>query len=836
VGGVTGVSGPADATSRPRSAVVVGVDGSGRTHRLRAIAASAPGACWVPPGTDGAGLEQLLADAHRTGALVVVDDAHLLGPDALTPLVAAARGGRPLAMARRPTITLPALADLDDAIAADGSVDVIGALAPATLAQLLAAATGQAPDAAEVARLHAVSGGLAAVAAALAQAGGDPTPADLRARVQRRLARLPAPVVRVARLLALRLDLPDGVLAVAADVDLDTLAEAARELREVGFLVPPGEGMVPAIAALLVDELSPAELRRVHDAVAHGLRATGGDVVAAAERLRAARARTPAAADAFLEAGERLRFTDPAAALGWFADALDAGLAPALAAAGQAEAGVLLGLDVQTEPPPGATDGVRARLLVAQGVAAAQQGRAERAGQLLAGTCATLACVPLASTGRPLPAPSALAADAVPAGVRLLAEAMQWIADPAAALPALIEAAEAVQASRPSLLLPDSPHAVGAVLAVTVADAATAEHLLREAVAAQVGGPAGVRRHRLLLAWARMRSGRFDTAVTELAATDAAALPGRDRLLVSALQAGLARRSGDIARLRDAWTTAEQLLARRAVDLLQVEPLEELLVAAARLRRPQRVEPVVQALQEVVDRLGHPPAWSVTLDWLRLQLAVAVDDVTGTGELADRLDAVTGTGPRQLAQQRAGRCWAQVLRGEVDDAALAAAVDALAAAELPWEASRLAGQAAIRCNDAALARRLLERARDLSGPDALVYDDATPGSPSRGAASGGSTAGGAVAAGSAAGRPAASGLSDREVEVAQLVLDGRTHREIGAQLFLSPKTVEHHVARIRTKLGATTRADFQAALRRVLGTDARPPPQRPPQEPPQQPG
>jgi DNA-binding CsgD family transcriptional regulator len=54
------------------------------------------------------------------------------------------------------------------------------------------------------------------------------------------------------------------------------------------------------------------------------------------------------------------------------------------------------------------------------------------------------------------------------------------------------------------------------------------------------------------------------------------------------------------------------------------------------------------------------------------------------------------------------------------------------------------------------------------------------------------------------------------VAVARLVLAGGTHREIGAQLFIAPKTVEHHVARIRGKLGATSRADFVAALRRAL--------------------
>ena len=59
-------------------------------------------------------------------------------------------------------------------------------------------------------------------------------------------------------------------------------------------------------------------------------------------------------------------------------------------------------------------------------------------------------------------------------------------------------------------------------------------------------------------------------------------------------------------------------------------------------------------------------------------------------------------------------------------------------------------------------------------------------------------------------------LSAREQEVAACVVDGLTHKEIGAMLFISPKTVEHHVARIRQKLGATSRAELLAGLRSTL--------------------
>jgi DNA-binding CsgD family transcriptional regulator len=137
----------------------------------------------------------------------------------------------------------------------------------------------------------------------------------------------------------------------------------------------------------------------------------------------------------------------------------------------------------------------------------------------------------------------------------------------------------------------------------------------------------------------------------------------------------------------------------------------------------------------------------------------------------------------------AGRQWSAVLHGTVDEGQVTDTAAKLAAVQLPWEASRLVGQAGVRTTDPAAARRLLERARDLAGTEPATTGPASPG---------------------------AAGLSEREVEVSRLVLAGRTHREIGAQLYIAPKTVEHHVARIRAKLGATTRAEFIAALRHVL--------------------
>jgi HD-GYP domain-containing protein (c-di-GMP phosphodiesterase class II) len=56
------------------------------------------------------------------------------------------------------------------------------------------------------------------------------------------------------------------------------------------------------------------------------------------------------------------------------------------------------------------------------------------------------------------------------------------------------------------------------------------------------------------------------------------------------------------------------------------------------------------------------------------------------------------------------------------------------------------------------------------------------------------------------GGPWPAGLSDREVEVLRLLAHGSTNRQIGAELVISPRTAEHHVQHIYTKIGGSTRA------------------------------
>jgi len=998
--------------------VVVGVDGAGRTFRLRRLAAESGTPVWWAAGDLAPGL----AEATSDGALVVVDDAHRLDPDALAALASAARSGVAMHISRRPTIGSPELASLDEAVAG-GGVEVVGPMSVDEVAVLVATVTGRTVSPETAAAVHEAAAGMAVVAAALADAlaaslgsrsvgalgsagrvgsdvagsgvagsagsagsvgavrggqsrrpggaasGGvvsprvaavleEPAPA-LVARVQRRFAVLAPEVSAVARVLALRLEFDDDVLAGAADTSPGALPAALRTLRDEGLLVPGEERMIPAVALAVFGELSAAERRRLHDAVGRALVAAGADPVVAATQLRAARVRTPAVAAIYARAGEATRFTDPAAALAWFDDADDAGADPADTAAGRAEAGALLGLPVDVDPQ--ATDPRLARLA---GAAAAQDGRTERAADTLLAADPALAVPVLVGVGRLDEARIAAKGD------RLGEAALAAAEDPDAAVPLLIEAAEVAERATPSAVLPDTPHALGAIVAVAAGDLAAAEHLLERAamgglatgsvgagssatgssisgssttgssatglsatgsvpsgsvasrssttgrsatgsvssgsvsggsapggsaasglgagewaaggssaagsstggssrtgssgtgsssggssasgssatglsatgssssgssssgsgaggssvtgrsvagssaagssaaglvasgwsgsgsvgarggVVGGFGGPAAAVRHRLLLAWARMRAGRFDAALVELARPETD-LPGRERLLRAAIAAGIARRRGDIAGLRAVWGGVEPVLARRVVDLWQLEAAEELLVAAARLQQLRRVEPVLALLERTVDGLGRPPAWAAALGWLRVQVAVAAADPAEARQQAERIP--TGAGPRGEAQRVAAAVWADLLAGTaVPPDTVLAVTDGLAAVQLPWEASRLAGQAAIHTTDPVVARRLLERARELSEPDTTAAEQPA----------------------AKVGR--AGSLSERELAVAKLVLAGSTHREIGAQLYIAPKTVEHHVARIRSKLGAGSRAELLAVLREIV--------------------
>jgi DNA-binding CsgD family transcriptional regulator len=839
----------------PARLLVVARGGHGKTRFARAAAAALEQRSVPVTVVRGRSGMPLPAAETVTGALIV-DDAHLLDPGEAAALaamwsIAAARRLRLVVTRRTAGVATPfaaALAGLEDDLdPARERLDLgfLGADGASALALEVGGAGAGGSDLADFA------GGNPRWVERLALAGwapDGPVPGPVIEAVSATLAALRPEALEVAVALA-------GFGGAGGDGRFLAGLDGAGDLDDAGLVDPAGR-LAPVVAAAVAASI-PAERRQL--ALAALARRPLG-AAARAELHRQLDRRDAEAAAAFGDAAARC--DDAAAALRWHQEALRCtGTADQLRdRTGQAaEAAWRSGRHDLLGPLADAAErhDLAAVALCAAGQPAAAadrlallpspQARLDRAVlRALAGDPTPL--VDLSEReergGGEGPGPDIgmglASATRVLCGLATLASGVNGHALDAG-LAELLAAASLAENATPRPL-PDSPHAQTALAATALGRADLAEVVLGRAQAGEVGGPWLAARHRLLLGWALLRAGRVASAARVADELASSTLSDRDRLVQLALHAGLARRAGSLERQHAAWLEAERLLLRLPLDVTAVELLSELAPAGSKLSGPG-VDAALARVARTVACGGRAPAtargeappfgdarfgegafgggafeggaaggaphcglWAAHLAWAGFLGAVWSGRAAPAPAWAARVVALAPVGTAVAARGAAAVIWAEVITGQPREGAVAEATDLLAGAGAVWEASQLASHAAVRSSDQATARALLDLARryrsELEWGEASATPDQVP----------------------AKGPAAALGfeLTPRQREVAVLLLEGRSYREMSEMLFTSVKTLERHVTDIRAKAGATDRATLFSQLRAYLGETRRP--------------
>lgn len=830
----------AEDPAAPRLVAVTGPAGAGKSTLLRELVR-----VWTE-----AGAEQ---------DVTVVDDAHELGDDALADLRGYA--GRPdarLVVAFRPWPRSRALARLGATLAAAAPPLVLGSLDAAGIAARAARVAGvRISDEAVRVVAERTAGAPMLVDRLLAHGRvGGPVPPQLAEQIGYAVDAEDPRVVELVTALALGAPVDGEVLVpllgisdaagIGVGAEIAELDELSGRAVAAGLCTPDGR-VVPLVAESIRARVAPARRAELRRHLAEIELDRGGSVLAVARTLRGSGATGERAAAVFRAAAAEAARAESPDAVRFYAEAVAAGTPPLTVAAHRAQAHLVAGdLDGalgHADSVLSATDAVEATDAVRAGSVAAavlaRRGLLARSAELYRWTAAVsgerppAAAVPvLIGTGALEEARAVVGGDG--GGSGFVAGRAPTLVDgaddltargvldsvegsPTAALSGLARAAGLLEAAHGAALLPDTP---AALVAVHTGEFDVAASVLDRALRTGLGGAPARARHRLLLGWIALLRGATGPASERLAAVDEGddPLEPRDEFLAAALQVAIARRQSDLGALMRSWTRARQAIVRHPVDLYVLQPLGELVTAASRLREESWVAPHLAEADALLDRLGRPALWAAPLHWARLQAAVLTDDVEAARARSDELQRAACGSRFAHAMATAAPHWVGVLEDRVDAAEVEAAARGLHAVGLSFDGGRLAGQAALRTGDRRAVSALLACARALqaAGTDLRQGTVPPPAEEPRPVAEEPAVA--APAPVEAAPEPAASGLlSERELEVAELVVQGRTQREIGEALFISAKTVEHHVARMRQRLGVGSRSELLDELRRILG-------------------
>ncbi len=254
----------------------------------------------------------------------------------------------------------------------------------------------------------------------------------------------------------------------------------------------------------------------------------------------------------------------------------------------------------------------------------------------------------------------------------------------------------------------------------------------------------------------------------------------------------------------DAWVERCRRGLSRPVEIHRVTTtIAAGLVAHARRDYPSAVTPYRDAAERA-ERLGFTDLRALPFRVDLVECLIAVGDTESAGQLADELHQRSAhlTDPRPLADAAWARGLVSSAQGDLTKAAAyyATALEHWSHVDVPFSRARTllaAGATDRRAGQRTVARARLEDAlrvfTDLNAqPWIARAEDELDRLGAR--------------------RAEGDELTPTEQQVAALVAKGHTNAEVAVVLFMSPKTVEHHLTRIFRKLNVRTRTQLSALL------------------------